>query len=303
MRLVGYIAMLVIASSCDDSGFRGGNDNRAPVKPLIANGSAAQNSGLRTEMHNGAQREPYKVDIFFLLDSSDSMDSKIKQTISRLQPLLSNFLDRASQYDYQVFMVGNVSVPTGPKVHHIPSRITSHSALSVAVGLMKGEAGGAGSLIRRDSVKELVVVSDDDASMSAANFITAINELNQVVRVNGIVTTGSTCGGFLGIGAGARGDVYIELSKNPQTQGVLGDICAGNWDPIFSNLGSHLTQLKTAPNVRITLGSPVTAPQSIQVHINGQPVPSTSFQFDPLSNSVVISHPTEVTDQIKVSYQ
>jgi hypothetical protein len=98
--------------------------------------------------------------------------------------------------------------------------------------------------LRPNSQKAFMVVSDDNGTMTAENFTTQLVALDPVLferwNMNGVVSF-SLCkdenGGNLADGIG---DPYLELIE--QTNGVSGDLCEQNFQPVFDALATQIVE-------------------------------------------------------------
>jgi hypothetical protein len=109
------------------------------------------------------------------------------------------------------------------------------------------------SSIRPNSVKHLVVVSDDNSSMNAASFDAAFKALNPNYAdyiFHGIVAYeapdpldcflgADCCLGPIPLADGA-GDVYLDLVA--LTGGVSGDLCDQQFGPVFNQIAQSVQQ-------------------------------------------------------------
>lgn len=304
MFLLFYVSFFFI--SCSESSFNSGSKTTRSNIPS-ANGATEK---VQYEF-TGANTTDYQADIIFLFDGSPSMSSTISQTLSNLNSLISNYLMKVQGFDYQLIIAGEVMDNlNGPNIGKVIVGIGSNGALSVAKQIIEGKlpvVGGKGA-IRPSSVKELVVVTDDNASESMADFHAWMDQNPNIasnVHVNGIIALQRKCGGLLPdlFPTGEIGRTYIDLAGNPKTRGALGDLCTqGSWQPIFDSLGASLSQKKTANSATFQLAVPPTNPESIEVLKNGQPLNKSSVQYNSATNQLTILIATLPTDKITVLY-
>lgn len=294
--------LLAILCQCKASNFSGSNSG-ASSSQKDANLIPAD---AKLEEFAGGSSSAYKSDIVFLLDSSDSMSSAIKRTNTNLKTLISNYLEKTKDYDYQMFIVGD-QVPeiSGSKVEHVKQYVGSHSALGNFMDFMDNKYKTVNLKPRIDAVKELVVVSDDESNVTKEKFLSWI-DLNKSrvfeVHVNGIVYKkwALGCSGFLGLGIETKiGKTYIDLAANPSTSGVIGDICENDWTQIFANLGKQLTDKKSSSKVWIKLQQKPSNKSNIAVELNGKSLKADAeFQYHEENNSILILVPTSSSDKI-----
>lgn len=128
-----------------------------------------------------------------------------------------------------------------PKFLHVPdSDIASSNALSRLIELYPGY----GPLLRPDSLTHVVVVSDDNSAMPAADFTSQFGDLAEQLDnfvFHAIVSTldpdGPACGSCCALGA-SQGTVYQELVA--QTGGVEGNLCDQEFQPVFAAVAQQV---------------------------------------------------------------
>ena len=128
-----------------------------------------------------------------------------------------------------------------PKFLHVPdSDIASSNALSRLIELYPGY----GPLLRPDSLTHVVVVSDDNSALPAADFTSQFGALADQLDnfvFHAIVSTldpdGPACGSCCALGA-SQGTVYQELVS--QTGGVEGNLCDQEFQPVFAAVAQQV---------------------------------------------------------------
>jgi hypothetical protein len=198
-------------------------------------------------------------DIIFVVDTSGSMDQEAQWTQQQMPNLVSTIT--ASGIDTHLVLISSadmcVPAPLGsgacggsdtklPNFLHVVVGVGSNDALNKIISTFPQWQ----SMLRPNSVKSFVVVSDDDATdgpyNSAGSFTAAVNALAPALikpdwKFHGIVASGGffspPCGPFPPLSA-AEGKVYKALIT--QTGGVFGDLCLQNFGPVFTQLATSV---------------------------------------------------------------
>jgi len=189
-------------------------------------------------------------DIIFIVDQSGSMNQEtvyVQQQINSFAAQIS-----ASAIDYRVVMIART---TGSNAICVPPPLggpscgnnTRFRLVNQAVGSNNGPAlsisqyGMYSDFLRMDAKKHFVFVTDDNSSLSAANWTNMLGALMPTgmfadYTVHGIYAYGMGSGGCTGtFGAGAAdGTVYTTLVT--QTMGARGVICTGDWTQVLMDI-------------------------------------------------------------------
>jgi hypothetical protein len=229
--LPGFVTMLVAGAAVGLGAC--GADELAPVASTASSEGQYCNASRVILAH----QEVMPTDILWVVDTSHSMAEE-SQTVQDNINLFSQRI-AASGIDYRVILIADatqIQVPpplgTSEKFLHVNRAITSHSAL---VDIL-GQYSIYQAMLRADSVKHIVVVSDDNSSLSADAFVTQLEQLTTpgfapTWLFHSIVAFGDQLG--VGCDSGAAvGQEYLTLSQ--MTGGVVASVCEPDWDPIFS---------------------------------------------------------------------
>ena len=142
-------------------------------------------------------------------------------------------------------------------------------------------------MMRPDSVKHIIVVSDDDSYVSAEEFdaqFLALDPGYAGYRVHGIVAT-EPCG------EGAVGSEYIALAE--LTGGVIGDLCQQEFQPLFDTLSTAVlegTSLACAWPMPEAPEGKVIDPSSVEVSLEVDHVPIATGRVENADACVVDQH-------------
>jgi hypothetical protein len=196
-----------------------------------------------------AELVPLPADIIFVVDNSGSMDFEASEIQARMNDFSSQII--ASGIDVHVVLVssypnnGNgicIDPPLGaggcpgadanpPVFTHVDERVASHNAWN---RLLATHAEWSGA-IREDSVKHLVVVTDDTSDMAWDDFDADFLALDpsHAGYLHHSVVCHSNCPSAAGIG-----DDYITLSNT--TGGVAADLCDQDFQAVFDALSTEV---------------------------------------------------------------
>jgi hypothetical protein len=239
----------------DESGSEGTGFNPTTV-------SAGDEGGVGgcEELVDEADLGPRPQDIIFAVDTSASM----VQEAGFVQQQMNSFSIQidAGQVDARIVLLSDYSFlispgvcidpPLGsggcptmdsnpPEFLHVPdSGIASSDALSRIIELYPGYS----PLLRPNALTHVVVVTDDNSAMSAADFTDQFSALSEHLGnfvFHGIVSSldpdGPACGSCCALGA-SQGTVYQELIGS--TGGVEGNLCDQEFQPVFAAVAQQV---------------------------------------------------------------
>jgi hypothetical protein len=235
------------------------------------------------------------VDIIWVIDTSGSMTQERDLVQMKMNEFAANI--GASGLDYHVIVIaGEICIPPplagpmcgdGPNFRWVRNTVGSHNGLEVVLQTYDLWR----DFLRPDSVKTFVMVSDDNSSMSAADFDAQIRmkpEFANGYIFDAIVAYGNVllfgCWTSFGMGA-AVGQVYVELVN--LTGGVSGVICEPDWNPIFMALEQSVM---TGTRLPCTFAIPPPPPGEVldtdKVNVKYSPPPPGAEVFFPRVDGV-----------------
>jgi hypothetical protein len=139
---------------------------------------------------------------------------------------------------------------------------------------------------RENAVQSFIIITDDESKdMSAADFKDEVSGMTYpAININGFVgletsPTTETCK------VENVGQQYIEVSKMPEFDGLIQDLCTDNWTPMLNDLADSILQ-KVKLNAFKLSASPNLA-EGFKVFINGTLVPEDGYSYSAGSNSIV----------------
>ncbi len=226
-------------------------------------GGTLQDGGECAAQTRRADNTVRPVDIIWALDTSCSMIEEAREVQDNLNLFAGGILSQ--NIDVQVVMISEDGPPGGfppksgvcippplgsgscpgdsnpPLYRHLFETINSSDALIRLLNLYPVYKAG----LRQNSVKYFAVITDDNSSMPAQDFIDGVNTLDpgwfDYWKFFGVYCTG-TCsgGGIFGNPCASTGTVYTELAQHSGT--TPGDLCAGqsNFSGVFSALAQSV---------------------------------------------------------------
>jgi hypothetical protein len=248
-------------------------------------------------------RQP--VDFIMVVDNSGSMRDTVEQVEGNLGSFATRLVD--SGIDYRFILVAergtgrspDVCVPppmagpncsNGERFIHLNHEVGSHSAFSDLLGCFNGCGGGRNyaDFLRNDSLKQVIVVSDDESSMRWAEFRDRMSSNVGDFILNGVV--GLRNGGCVA----DVGDQYIAGAN--ETQGELLHICDNDWGVVIDVLfEATLTRLT---HQFVLTRTPVA--ETLRVFITQENQPELeqvgNWSYLPDENSIVFAENSAVPD-------
>jgi hypothetical protein len=196
-------------------------------------------------------------DIMFVVDNSPSMVQEADAVQNRLSAFSQQIVDAG--IDVHVFLLtaypdpsippqldtgicidpplGGGGCPTSdnnpPMFSHLHQTIGSSHALLRLIDTHEQWA----PIVREDSVKHVIIVSDDDSYLTASEFDTQFTALDPSYAdyvLHGIVSLDDCAY------ADTIGTQYVTLAG--MTDGILGDLCDQDWQPLFDLLSTAVIE-------------------------------------------------------------
>lgn len=223
------------------------------------------------------------LDMVWVVDNSGSMGEEAANVRSNLSKFITA-LDKSgdmkllllSQKAGSGFFVDyGVSLPAGLDATRFMQKdifIDSWRGPDVLIGELQKDIANGKPFFRPDSKKIIVFVTDDNASMTAANIGRGLSSV-------GVGTGQGSIFGFIGLGdsispcQAAQGSVYQMLAT--ASGGKSYNICDVDWTSHFSDLK---TEILTKLGRSYTLTDP-TAVRIIKVEVDGVAIASSMYSF------------------------
>jgi hypothetical protein len=199
-------------------------------------------------------------DIIFLVDTSASMAQEALAVRNNLNAFSQQIIDAG--IDVRIVMIaetggwlgnpliyvciepplGAGNCPAGPDTNlpiylHVTEEVSSSDSLEVFVNTYDLWS----MQLREDSVRHIVVVSDDNSAMTGDAFQDALTDLSPAFDsfvFHGIVSAWDCPP------AASIGQVYMDLID--ETGGVLGDLCLQEFEPVFDEISTAVSQVAIA---------------------------------------------------------
>jgi hypothetical protein len=237
----------------------GGTKDAGPSEPSESDAEFVECAQSRVE----ARQTPRAGNVVFVIDTSGSMDEEaalVQQNINRFVEATTS----AGLSDYRVLMVSEQSFVDVPdplrsdRQHflYVEEEVGSNEPLA---DLLK-RFGDYASFLLPDVMTHFVVVTDDESSISADDFITQMDaKLAGPFRVHAVASPSSgnmsavdpndpisVLTGLINRGgcSGPNGDASAAGVENfkaaDKTGGLTFSICADDWTSLFSELASEV---------------------------------------------------------------
>lgn len=246
------------------------------------------------------------VDIVFIVDQSGSMSTEIAMVKSNLNSF-STYIN-GTKLDYHVIMLakrgtstydicippplGGANCADGTRYKQVDQTVGSTNELT----LFQSKITDIESFMRAKSLRQIVVITDDNSSLSASSFHTwvkARTDWSDYIfhTVASLVTT-SGC-------TASIGKVYMDLSS--WTSGYQTDLCKANWSTLFQQLGQSVAgiAIKQYALTKTPLNSKVDVSYGSTKKTQG-----TDYDYDSTKNQIELKGtlPTDGTS-ITACYQ
>lgn len=222
-----------------------------PLKLDVFGTDAVEGGEDCAEVIESAMNSKQPADIIFVVDNSGSMDFETAAVQANMNSFSMQIED--SGIDYHVVLLSAypgdggdgdngicIDPPLGgggcveqddnpPRFLHIDQEIDSNNGLEQLIDHHPDWA----SAIRPDSVKHIVIVTDDNSDLDAADFDAEFKQLDP--SYDPYIFHGIIC--FYECPEAAEiGEVYVELID--QTDGVQGDLCLQDFQSVFDEVAT-----------------------------------------------------------------
>ncbi len=265
------------------------SDTNGQVMPPLCSPKTASLSVTETYGPGG------KLDIIIWVDTSGSMTEEAKWVSTNISKF-AGFV-ATKKIDYRIVLVGKtsgaVALCAGPPLGTgSPLCDTANPAVFMTVKKPIMSTDGLSKLLayypdfkaflRPDAVKNIIAVTDDNSTLSAANFTAQWNALQPVGGAkfvfHGIISYNNEANPFASTSTCSTGaslsKVYLDLAK--QTGGYTFQLCKPDWTPAFDALAQAVAATaKAVCTYKIPVDSSVAyTPSAVKIlHIeNGSAV-------------------------------
>ncbi|MFV8750530.1 hypothetical protein ACNOYE_08250 [Nannocystaceae bacterium ST9] len=251
------------ADAASEDGEAGSSDTGVKFDSLVdTTEDSAETGNECAAVSETAQNQYAPVDIIFAIDTSGSMSDE-KNFVQQNMNIFSQQIFLAN-IDHHVVMIADqspdgpcINVPLGsgqcpddsapPEYLHVVDVVGSSDSLERILATAPQWAAS----IRPNSVKHLVVVSDDESAMDAATFDAAFKALDPAYAdyffhaivafeaPNPLECLGGAdcCSSLIPLSDGV-GQVYLDLVQ--LTGGVAGDLCDQQFGPVFTQIAQSV---------------------------------------------------------------
>jgi hypothetical protein len=257
-------------------------------------GDEAQNDFPKFDLFSGSDEAQFSpVDIVFAVDTSGSMRAEKTRVEQTMSAFIQHFQNNSKSIDYQLYLMGaqDFSFPdsSAANVQIINEKVSSRDALRKIQQFFDGEVTNPLPL-RPESSKQLVIITDDNSSMNAATFKSYVDDnpllksktsVNGFVWIDGTSQTTSTCT------KAQNGSVYQELAADVDLSGKISDLCAADWNKLFTDLATEIITKELKLVYELTKERDASLP--LEVAIDGDKTDESKYSYDKDTNSVVFT--------------
>ncbi len=267
----------------------------------------------------GAIRSTVKVDVIIATDTSGSMGTEKRKLEQNMEMFLKKFSETPG-VDHQVFAIGAAGEIPGfgrtgydfnfpeldpNRFEHIEQHVDSNTALRRIRDFINGRYD-TNLKLRENTVKEILVVTDDDSNLSAndfKNFLASKEAEYGQFHVNGFVwVPGETDNGYDWCTRADDGEVYVELGKDPKFGGLIEHLCTEDWAKLLDKLAGKI--INQNAKVSFELTKKVDQDKQITVEVNGEKISEEKWDYDQEGNAIVFNDDSapESGDNLLVTY-
>jgi len=253
------------AAETGDPSTQGGDPSTSTTSTTSTTTTASSTSGDSTtgecaEISEMAMNKKQPADIIFVIDNSGSMQMETASVQANMNGFSTKIIN--SGIDVHVVLISALSkicidAPLGsggcpakdnnpPKLLHVNSSVGSNDALQKVLTHYPDYK----DVLRPDAATHIVVVTDDDSSLSANAFDSMFKALDpgladyKLHAICGAKDSGdilwcaqnAICCAF----TADKGDVYLDLIN--KTDGEWGDLCLQDFTPVFDVLSTQVIQ-------------------------------------------------------------
>lgn len=231
-------------------------------------------------------------DVIFAVDTSGSMSEETIKLEKTLPKFIETLSETFSDDSFQMFMLAdkkdiNINLTNANQRYHLKDHeVKSKNALEVILDFVSNKEYQcvddkivADGCVRENSMKQMVVVSDDISDYSASEFIDLVNS-------NDFLKGKTSINGFVGTSIDNEADwcsivkvgqTYIDLAKDASTSGLVQHLCEENYALLLQNLSAAI--LKGSLKRDFNLSSDADPEFPVIVELNGQALNQDQFSI------------------------
>jgi hypothetical protein len=232
---------------------------------------------------------PRLVDIVFAMDSSGSMSDEKRNLEANMSQFIATFASEAKDVDYQIYMIGeNFAFPQeSGKIIKVDREIDSHDVLKELLRFFDGKLDNPKPL-RADALKEIVVITDDDA------WGVLSQDFKAYVARSAMLRNKTSFNGFVGLSQGEKSDTcdidhagveYMKLAADPQLGGLMQDLCEQDWSLLLKQLADKI--IKPSAKAAFGLERPADPSEEVVVSVDGDVYDERHVTYDASKNMII----------------
>lgn len=304
--LVSTFILIAAFQNCSEVSFQ---DESEAFSSIAFHDPESRTMIQKYQIDTPTTEQSVPMDVIWIVDNSGSMTQEAAWVQDNVVDF-ANYLAAASDARMTVVSrasgTNSVLLPeNNSRMDQIDQYIGSTNALVTLVALLDGTHRYSSEFLsrwRKDVPKALIVVTDDNSSISAEEFHNRIPSAfaNDIKSFNSIIALKDKA---LSPCMARPGTVYMELSE--QTQGQIFNICEEDWSSIFTSLALNLESRFAEPSqTRFELAKK-NVERIVAVTVNGEEISNSDYAemggYLSISKSYFVSHPSE-KHEITIEY-
>lgn len=275
--------------------------------PLAEPGAPEADAVGEITFRQSLQRD---LNLFFVVDSSGSMESEIPEVSKNLGAFADDFQLTVGGQGINLFILGEVTLPAAlPNVKVFDDMIGSHGGINDFVDFIKKDGRYEPYRSKRQQDIEVVFVTDDNAYDNGPEKLrTFLNDKKYSSFVSSLHVNG-----IIGVSTAQSPDAewckiynvgthYIDLAASAEFSGHIFDLCkTTSWKKTLKALSGAIN--KRYVRTEFSLSEVEGLMKVKAVYLNGEALGSDQWQYDGKTGKLEVSAAMVLKDEIKVEYE
>lgn len=285
-RVFTVLVTLSALASCNEADFAG-QRKEALAASATNDVTTPSDADITIKQIKGAEGI---ADIIFLVDTSSSMESEQDRLEENLKYFMERFEKENGTIDFQVIMIGqNFNFPDvfSKPFEIVEQEVTSYDTLNILKKFLDNPDLKSLSL-RPNAVKEIVVISDDNANIRSKDFEKyLLDNIDKIgpVRINGFIgLNNSKQNDWCEIAS--PGSTYKDLAESVNIGGLIQDLCSEDWSDLLDALAKRI--IRTNVYTEFQLKNPLSEGNRVEVFINGKKIDDRHITVDYMRSVVLL---------------
>lgn len=262
---------------------------------LASANDSAKNGRIQQRFEVNSSTRSQLVDVVFVVDTSASMIEEKTNLEKNMGQFLTTLEQEAPNANFLIFMIGeDFRFPSDEKkISIVPERVDSHNALMLLKDFFSDQIVLTKSP-RQEAVKQMIVISDDNARDVTAGAFLAFMESSPMFAA------GAAFNGFVGLSSSVEnaqcrladiGKDYQIIAADKKFGGLIQDLCEQDWSKLLKSLAKKIASESRSRFFK--LDTPANTNRPIIIAVNGSKVGIETAQYDPLLQAVIFANGQE----------